>query len=410
MRRTLVILVDDLFMESAEFAVVRQALARFIDEEVRPDDRVSLIYTSLGSGALRQFTPEKPLLHRALEQAYWHPQPATAVQLGDIPLARQVNAILVQLGALPGRKSLVLIAPATHGARSLDARAVADLAGRASVVISAIDVRGGSQQFHSLDAVSLLAPATGGLFMHGPAAALDLLRDAADSAGYYLIGWHPGDGAFDDPRHDYHRVQIRARDKKLAVRTRDGFLAKTGNVRPAQPLIVADQVRRALTSPFHGGELEVKLTAGFIRQEAAGSYVDLQMHVTPKGVRFEQDAQGCGVARLEWVRALWPLDPGLPPSDRVNTQTFEINTCKTSDRVREAGFVATVRERVPAPGAYQLRVAVRNVTAHDVGSLARNHSHRVGRAVPGRARPENQSSGAVRYCSLDRQRALRTRR
>src|SRR5205085_11000780 len=54
-------------------------------------------------------------------------------------------------------------------------------------------------------------------------------------------------------------------------------------------------------------------------------------------------------------------DPGLPPSDRVTTQSLNMNVCgQTADRVRQDGFVASVEQRVPSPGAYQVRVAMRN--------------------------------------------------
>jgi hypothetical protein len=112
--------------------------------------------------------------------------------------------------------------------------------------------------------------------------------------------------------------------------------------------------------------LEVNLSASFERQEAAGSYVDSLMHIAAKGVRFDQDAGGCWNARLELVRALWPVDPGIPSNDRVNTQILNLHTCgKIAERVMSEGFVAAVQDRVPSPGAYQVRVAVRNVGADD---------------------------------------------
>src|SRR5947209_18637860 len=47
-QRTLVVLVDDVAMELADFVNVRGAVAQFIDSEVRPGDRVSLVYVSHG--------------------------------------------------------------------------------------------------------------------------------------------------------------------------------------------------------------------------------------------------------------------------------------------------------------------------------------------------------------------------
>jgi hypothetical protein len=118
---------------------------------------------------------------------------------------------------------------------------------------------------------------------------------------------------------------------------------------------VAEQMRRALVAPLGGGDLDVTLTAGFVRQEAAGSSLDLLLHIGTKGLRLEPATDGCSVARLEVMRALWPIDPGLAPSERVTTQPLEVTVCGAS------GIVATVRDRVPSPGAYQARVAIRNL-------------------------------------------------
>src|SRR5262249_60422409 len=122
--------------------------------------------------------------------------------------------------------------------------------------------------------------------------------------GYYLIGWKPGEGDWDE-----HRIQIRMRDKKLQVRARGGFNREVRTASGRDPL------RHALVSPLRSSDLEVRLTSSFVRQEAAGSYVDLRLHIAPKGMQFERGSNGCWTARIEVALALWPLDPGLAPSD-----------------------------------------------------------------------------------------------
>jgi VWFA-related protein len=365
--RKLVILVDDLALEIGDYAQVRKALTRFIDEEVRPDDLVSLIYVSRGSGALQQFTSDKPTLHRAMEQAYWRPMAAGTV-LGDIPLDREMRDILTDLRGFPGRKSLLVVAPGMRHAESLDIREMAGLASRASVVIHSMNA---GRAYIEPPAINALAAATGGSTLRQTIRTFDWLRESADSSGYYLIGWRPGD----DASTDYHRIQIRTRDRKLQVRTRDGYAARLGGSSVSQALTPRAQMRRALVSPFRSGDLEVRLTANFVRREAMGSFVDLLVHIAPEGVRFERGANGCWTARLELARALWALNPGFAPSDRVNTDLIEVNACgDAAERTRREGIVAAVRERAASPGAYQVRVAVRNAddqgTTVPVGSAA----------------------------------------
>jgi VWFA-related protein len=391
-QRTIVVLVDDIYLEFADYVVVRRALMRFIDEEVRAGDMVSLVYTSRGSGALRQFTSDRRLLHRAVESMHWRPPTAVELTSPELSLIREMGHVLAELGGFPGRKSVVLVAPGTF-TQIADVRVMADIANRTSVTFHSIDARGlpaappampgidtstslptarppraWSPYFRSQDTLSLLASATGGLFAHDSNGTFEQLRDAAeDTSGYYLIGWYPGADAFKKQREvGYHRIQIRARNKGLRVRTREGYFARTGTAGPRQIFSAHEQMRQALVSPFHTGDLEVNLSASFDRQEAAGSYVDSLLHIAAKGVSFEQDMGGCWNARLELVRALWPVDLGIPPNDRVNTQILDVHTCgKTAERVMSEGLVAAVEDRVPSPGAYQVRVAVRNASADD---------------------------------------------
>jgi VWFA-related protein len=352
--RTLVIVVDDLSMDLDDFLATRKALARFLDEPLRPGDSTSLVSLSQGSGALRRLTSDPALPRRALERMFWRPPATVTNMLGDIPLVRELRQILVELRSVPGRKSLLVIGPATRRTQSLEVREIADLANRASTTIYGLDKR----VLHGEPPrIGLLAEATGGLLLHDANAAFDQFLETVETAGYYLIGWQPGD----DRGLDYHRVQIRTRDTKLQVRTREGFFTPLETAPQPRTLSTAEQMRRALTSPFHSGDLDVSLTASFVRQEAAGSFVDLLMHIGPAGVRFEMSNEGCWNVRLELTRALWPLDPGLAPSDRVATEPLEWNLCgDVADRVRRDGLVAAVRERVPSSGAYQVRVAVRN--------------------------------------------------
>jgi len=310
-----VILVDDLTMDA------RPQLAGFIGP-------ATVVCLSRRSGAH---------LDHALD--FVRPPTPFTTLLGDIPLARELRDMLFDLDDLPGRKSLVVIAGPNRGAHSIDVSAMADIASRASVTIYHL---GGSE------ALSALAAATGGWTVRQ-------LDDAIAPAPYYTIGWDAG---------STRRFQVHTRDKKLQVHMRAP--ASSGHEPPM--LAASGQLRRALASPLTGGELDVNLTAAFVRQEAAGSYVDLLLHIGRKGVHFEPDTNGCGRARLEIMRALWPLDPGLAPSERVATSPVEVTTCGGT------GIVATVRERVPSTGAYMARVAVRNQadrTGHiPIGSAA----------------------------------------
>ncbi len=62
-RRSIVILVDDLNTAFADMVYVRQALNKFIDHDVNPGDLVAVLHTSGGLGVRQQFTNDKRVLH-----------------------------------------------------------------------------------------------------------------------------------------------------------------------------------------------------------------------------------------------------------------------------------------------------------------------------------------------------------
>jgi VWFA-related protein len=186
-RRTIALVVDDLGLSFESVYSVRQALKKFLDQQMQPGDLVAIIRTSGGIGALQQFTSDKRQLYASIEKIKWTvsgrggvsvfaplagndttPTPmsgdsaATAAAIEDFDQFREdvytvgtlgaVNYIVRGLRTLPGRKSVVLVSDGftlfnsgnpKGNQRVLDAlRRLTDLANRASVVIYTIDARG----------------------------------------------------------------------------------------------------------------------------------------------------------------------------------------------------------------------------------------------------------------------------
>ena len=72
-RRTIALVVDDLGLSFESTVYVRQALRKFIDEQLQPNDLAAVILTSAGSGSLQQFTADKRRLYAAVERVRWYP-------------------------------------------------------------------------------------------------------------------------------------------------------------------------------------------------------------------------------------------------------------------------------------------------------------------------------------------------
>jgi VWFA-related protein len=190
-RRTVALVVDDLGLSFESTHYVRDALKKFVDQQVQPGDLVAIIRTGGGIGALQQFTSDKRQLYAAIERVKWNFQgragvsafapiegkamsPRAGTPLGDneeekggvngidinqfreeifsVGTLGALNYVVRGMRELPGRKSILLMSDGikifnkddpTRSSRVLEAlRRLTDLANRASVVIYAMDARG----------------------------------------------------------------------------------------------------------------------------------------------------------------------------------------------------------------------------------------------------------------------------
>jgi VWFA-related protein len=193
-RRTVALVVDDLSLSFESMHFTRQALKKFVDQQMQPGDLVAIIRTGGGIGALQEFTSDKRQLYAAIERVRFNLQGrgrmgafaplegdlATGAQLpggGDADNDRSlsgrgardelnefrenmfsigtlgaVNYIVRGMRELPGRKSILLLSEGfklfdsnsnSDNFRFLESlRRLIDLANRASVVIYTMDARG----------------------------------------------------------------------------------------------------------------------------------------------------------------------------------------------------------------------------------------------------------------------------
>lgn len=194
-RRTMALVVDDLGLSFGSTGAVRDALRKFVDEQMQPNDLVAIIRTSAGMGALQQFTSDRRQLHAAIDRVRWYPggrggvstfAPLTGTLTTDGPeitleeraagkapgadddpgeraenlredifavgTLGAVNFVVRGMRELPGRKSVTLFSdgfslrtggPGPSSERVFQAlRQLTQLANRASVVVYSIDARG----------------------------------------------------------------------------------------------------------------------------------------------------------------------------------------------------------------------------------------------------------------------------
>ena len=123
-RRTMAIVVDDLGISAESMNQVRKRLRKFIAEELQPNDLVAIIRTGSDVGALQQFTNDKRMLNRAVDQLRWNVCSRMGLSVlqhvealsGNgcyfdslTPTMKALRFILDAMGRLPGRKSMILM-------------------------------------------------------------------------------------------------------------------------------------------------------------------------------------------------------------------------------------------------------------------------------------------------------------
>jgi VWFA-related protein len=68
---SIVFVIDDLSMRLGDCLAVQDALRRFVEEQMRPGQQVSIIRVSGGSGILQRLTDDPAVLRKAIDRMTW---------------------------------------------------------------------------------------------------------------------------------------------------------------------------------------------------------------------------------------------------------------------------------------------------------------------------------------------------
>ncbi|MBL8203345.1 MAG: VWA domain-containing protein [Blastocatellia bacterium] len=477
-RRTIALIADDLGLSFESTAYVRQALKKFVDEQMQPGDLVAIIRSSAGNGALQQFTSDKRLLHAAIERLRWYPfgrnrigafEPmggrgsiehlkaiaanttpgGGAVSVADKDVLKDSDAdgefrnsreqissvgtigairyVVDGLRELPGRKSVVLLSDglpifpevgSIMGNRNTVDRSSRDIvnalrnltekANRASVVIYTMDMRGlqtlglnaaddtqatfdmlqassgsasaagtnmivnrkrglANEYFRTQDGLNYMALQTGGFLIHDNndfAGGIQKIVD--DQRGYYLIGYEPDDATFDElGRRTFHQLKVTVTKPGLRVRSRTGFFG-ISDEETKRPLETREQqLSAALASPFTKNGVEVMLTSLF-GGETEKPMVRSLIHINSRDLTFTQQANGDYTTVVD-IAATTHDENGLTIDRGARSYSLRVKATEYETALRD-GIMYALDVPIKKPGAYQLRLAVRDENSQRLGS------------------------------------------
>jgi len=217
------------------------------------------------------------------------------------------------------------------------------------------DLRGG---------MSLLAKQTGGLMISN-SNDLQLDRVVEDQSGYYVLGYRPSNETFN---RSFHRIKVRLSTSGLTLRTREGFYGLSNKDVSQVNGTTREQMTAALISPFGASQIEVHMTSLFANTKPTGSFIRSMVYLNPNDLVFATEGNGSRSAKLHMWSILFDVD------GRVVQQVEEDRTLKLApkdfERAAHDGLVYQLDVPAKQPGAYQLRVAVRDTGSAKLGSAA----------------------------------------
>lgn len=460
-RRTVALVVDDLGLSFESIARVRQALKKYVDQEMQPNDLVAVIRTGAGMGSLQQFTSDKRMLYAAIDHVKYNAlgrvgissfaplqaiNPDNDIDTSNADNEREqifsagtmgaIQYVVEGLKELPGRKSVVLFSEnlklmynGEQSQRVQDSiKRLGDAANRASVVIYSIDPRGvvytgltaadntngrtpqqisqisqqrSQEMFDSQDGMVILANETGGLFMQNTndiSGALTKVMD--DGNGYYLIGYHPDAATFDHKtgQPKFHSLAVRVKRPGLRVRYRSGFFGAPDRETAPVPRTRSAQIAQALSSPFGTGALHLRLTSLYFQLPKAaskpaappdtknpapaakpaapaatqiqpgGPVIKSLLYFDPRELTFTDEPDDWHKAVIDVVCMTFG-DSGQSVDTIDKTWTIRLKG-DSYRQVLQQGMVYTVYVPIKKPGAYQMRVVLRDTGSEKVGSAS----------------------------------------
>ncbi len=317
-----------------------------------------------------------------------------------------LNYVVRGMADLPGRKSIMLLSDGfamytkdadgnRDSSRVYDAiQVLADRATRASVVIYTMDPRGlvytgitaqdntmgrtkaqvrdvesgrQTQIIETQEGLKYLAEETGGTaFMNNNDISMGI-RKILDDQSYYLIGYLPDDSTFDPNTRKFNTLSVKVSRPETKVRYRSGFfnISSEKKVETSQQH-TANKLADALTSPFAVNEVSLRLNSLFGNSVLSGAYIRSLLHIRTQDITFSDAPNGGKKATID-VMAVAFGENGNAVDQFTQTMTFTVRKDVYAAYLKN-GFVGDFVFPIKKPGAYQLRIAVRDHGSEKVGS------------------------------------------
>jgi VWFA-related protein len=421
-RRALKKFVDEQMQDGDLVAIIRTgagigALQQFTTDKRQLYAAIEKVrWNSIGSGGVGAFAPLEAKIETGEPED--EPEPGERTPEGmerEFNEFREsvfatgtlgaINYIVRGMQDLPGRKSVMLLSDGfklfstdalgfKESGRVMDSlRRLVDQANRASVVIYTMDARGlqvtgltaaddtsgrsaeelaqavtdrGDQLFDTQAGLQYLAKQTGGFAIINNNDLSWGIRKILDDQSYYVVGYEPEDETFDPKLRRFNRLEVKVIRPGTRVRHRSGFFG-VSDEKLVRPKMTGEQkLVNALTSPFSANDISVRLNALFGSEAKTGSYIRSLLHIAAQDLTFTDEPDGSKKGAFDII-AVGFGDNGLPIDQLAKSYTVTLRP-DMYERFMRKGFVYDLSFPIKKPGAYQLRIAIRDTRSNKVGS------------------------------------------
>ncbi len=330
-----------------------------------------------------------------------------------------VNYVVRGMRELPGRKAVVLFSDGfalydlDNGKKKPNPRLIdnfrrlTELANRASVIIYTMDARGvvnalmanaddafenfisranasanqgisvveqlglnrSTELFESQEGLRALAEETGGFaVINNNNLSKGIQRILNDQTGYYVLGYQPSSDSFDAKKVRYNKLTVKVLRPDVRVRYRSGFFSVRDE--DARPPVKTprQQIYAALTSPFYSSDIDLRLTSLFAEDAKTGVFMRSLLYINGAGLKFTEQPDGWHQATFDIVAMIFG-ENGTIVDEVSRTETIKARA-ETLQEITAKGFVSNITVPIKKPGAYQMRVVLRDSVSGRIGSAS----------------------------------------
>ena len=419
--RVIGLVVDDLALRFENLVRTRDALKRYVETQLQPGDLVGIVRTGGGIAILEQFTTDKRILLEAIANFRWRfsgrqgigtlsperqrgpspspESPESGYTLSALGALGTVEQVIEGMKKFPGRKSIVFFSDDLRADGSVNAAIdrLTDLANRSMVSIYTVDPGGlrpgahlvqrgdvavvardsdatdAAEEVARQEGLAALASHTGGIFYRNRNDIDACVTEAADDqSGYFLLGYSPGEGSFDqNGRGKFHRLTLRVKRPGLKVRWKAGFNGVPDQLTLSDATTIGQsrqqQLLEALASPFSATGIRVKLTSTYSESSKYGPVVYSTLHLDGKDLTFSREDDGWRASLDVVLSAYRGMGKPIWQGDKV--QNIRLSDSDYRKALQD-GLTLPFNMRAEFPGAFLLRTVVRDTGSLQVGSAS----------------------------------------